>query len=80
MTQLARVASVHNDDQLRQKLAAHLKRYEIPADAKDLKIERVNNIVRMSLDYEEVFGIEWQGEYREIHVFEFNAFAEEEID
>lgn len=80
MVQLARVANIHTDKEIRDKLAAHLKRYEIPASIDDLLIERNGGTVRMELAYDEFFYIEYQGEVHDLHTFHFVAYAEEEID
>ena len=76
MQQLIRVANVYNDKELREKLRTHLKRMDIPASIDEVKIERMGNHVSMSLAYQEVFYLTWEGKEYEIYVFDFHAFAE----
>jgi hypothetical protein len=71
-----RVASSYSDKELREKILYQLKWLDIPADAEDLKIERESGVMRISLPYEEVWIIEWQGREHEIYKFKFTAFAE----
>ncbi|MDC0358812.1 DUF4845 domain-containing protein, partial [Oligoflexia bacterium] len=55
-----RVASTHTDQEIRQKLMYHLKKMQIPMDPEDLKIEREDRTMRISLEYQEVFYITFQ--------------------
>ena len=80
MQQLVRVGSVDSDKELRAKLAAHLKRMEIPAEIDDVKIERAGDRVAISLDYDEVFYVTWHGKDYTLRVFHFHAYAEGEGD
>lgn len=77
MESLARVASVNTDQELRQKLKAHLKRTNLPITIDDITLERFGDSIRMSTNYEEVFDITWQDKEYTIHTFEFDVLVEE---
>jgi dihydroorotase len=80
MDSLVRVASVHTDKELRDKLRAHLKRMEIPATIDDVKIRRFGSSISMTLEYEEDFYVEFRGQEYDIHTFQFRAHAEGEYE
>lgn len=79
MESLVRVASVYTDEELRRKLATQMKALEIPASVDDVRIDRFGNTMRISLQYEETFWIEWQGEEYEVHTFDFDATIERDF-
>ena len=76
MQQVIRIASTTTDQEIRDKLLYHMHWSKLPADDKDLKIERIGQHMRISLPYSEVFYVEWNGKVYDLYVFEFNAFAE----
>jgi len=76
MEAVIRVAGLENDRVIRDKLAYHIKKLEIPADIKDLKIAREGNRMKISLAYEEVFYIRYGGKDYDLHVFPFKAEAQ----
>jgi hypothetical protein len=79
MDSLVRVAGVYTDEELRRKLATQMKVLEINASIDDVRIERFGNTMRMSLQYEETFWIEWKGEEYEVHTFDFDATVERDF-
>lgn len=74
-----RVASTESDQEILKKLAYHLRKLELPAEPQDIKIEREDKVMRISLKYSEVFDIPWQGRSITVHVFKFHAYAEDEF-
>ncbi len=76
MQQLTRVANIYSDKELRDKLATHMKRMEIPASVDEVKIERTGDYVRIGLQYQEVFSVYWKGTTYDLYTFDFNAYAE----
>jgi hypothetical protein len=79
-----RVASVETDNELRTKLVYHIRKMDLPvgddAQLKDaLKIERDDNVMRISLPYEEVFSIYFGDKEYVIRRFKFKAYAEGEF-
>lgn len=74
--QAIKVASTYTDKEIRDKLVYHIKKLELPVEPDDLKIEREAGRMRISLPYEEVFFITWQGKDYDIHTFQFHAYAE----
>lgn len=82
MQTLCDVASINTDKQMRTKLKYHLRKNNIPVDIDDVKMNRGTHMYTMSMEYDEVFEvyIPWEDEYYEVHTFEFNAFAEADIE
>jgi hypothetical protein len=74
--QAIKVASTYTDKEIRDKLLYHIKKLELPVEPEDLKIEREAGRMRISLPYEEVFYVTWQGKDYDLHTFEFHAYAE----
>ncbi len=68
-----RVASEYTDQEIRTKLLYHMKKFEIPADAEELRIERYDDRMKISLDYTEVFYITWKDKDYTIWEFPFHA-------
>jgi len=68
-----RVASEYTDQEIRQKLMYHIKKMEIPAEDEDLKINRYDNRMQISLDYAEEFYVTWKEKDYTIHTFPFHA-------
>jgi hypothetical protein len=75
---LLTVANVHTDRELRDKIKAHMKRMEIPADVSDVQIVRGARKISMSLDYQELFFLRFRGKEYELHTFKFRVYAERE--
>lgn len=76
MQQLITVAGVESDQEIRKKLLYQIRWMGIPADERDLKIDRRDQYMYISLPYSEVFYITWQGEDYDIYTFDFVAEAE----
>ena len=76
MTSLVAVSDTLNDDQLRRRIGAVIKEFEIPADPKDIKIDRGDHHIRLSLEYDEVFYISFRDKDYDLHVFHFQAVGE----
>lgn len=68
-----RVASEYNDKEIRNKLVYHIKKMQIPCDPEELRIERYDDRMKISLDYTEVFYITWDGKDHTIYEFPFHA-------
>lgn len=73
------VASVHTDQEIRQKIMYHVKKLEIPCDPDDLIIERDFDTMRVSLEYSEVFFITFRDKDYEIHTFHFDLDVREKF-
>lgn len=76
MEAVIKVAGLENDRVIRNKLAYHIKKLQIPAEIEDLKIAREGTRMRISLKYEEVFYVRWKGKNYDLKVFPFVAEAE----
>jgi hypothetical protein len=74
--QVIKVASVESDAEIRKKLMYFIKRYNIPCEPEDLRIERSNGVMRISLKYQEVFYVTWQGQDYTVREFDFDATEE----
>ena len=60
------------DAEIRKRLLGFIKELDIPADPKQLKIERRSQNMRIQLNYEEVFSIPWRNDQElEIYTFPF---------
>ena len=75
----AKVASIDSNVVLRRKIWYHVKKLGLPVVAKDLRIDRYGNGIRIWLKYTEVFSVPWKGKKHVIHKFHFNAHAEEKL-
>lgn len=71
--QVIKVASVDTDEEIRRKLMTFIKLYQIPVEPEDLRIERSDNTMKISLKYQEVFYVTFQGKDYTIHTFDFDA-------
>jgi hypothetical protein len=71
--QVIKVASVDTDEEIRRKLMVFIKQYEIPVDPEDLRIERSDDTMKISLKYKEVFYVTYGGKDYTIHTFNFDA-------
>lgn len=76
MEQAIRVASTYTDAELRDKLVYHIKKLELPVNPEELRIEREAGFMKISLPYEEVFYVTWEGKEYDLHTFKFHAYAE----
>lgn len=76
MQQAIKVASTETDQEIRKRLMYHIKQYELPVDPEELKIERLEGRMKISLPYKEIFYINWKGKDYIIHEFDFHAYAE----
>jgi Domain of unknown function (DUF4845) len=74
-----RTASMETDVDIRRRLTRRMQEMEIPADPEDLLIERDGGRMRIRLKYTEVFRIPWGDEDREVRRFDFDAYAEGDI-
>lgn len=74
--QVIHVASEYSDKEIREKLWYHIKKLELPVEPDDLKIEREAGLMRISLPYEEVFYVTWQGKDYDLYKFQFHAYAQ----
>lgn len=73
--QSLKIASTETDEEIRKRLMYHIKKYGIPCDPEDLKIERDGDSMKISLKYKEIFSIPWDGKEYDLHVFDFHAKA-----
>jgi hypothetical protein len=71
--QVIKVASVDTDEEIRRKLMVFIKQYEMPVDPEDLRIERSDDTMKISLKYTEVFYVTFGGKDYTIHTFNFDA-------
>lgn len=71
--QLIKVAPVETDEEIRRKALTWLKKYDIPCEPDDLRIERQGDAMTISLKYQEVFFVTWQGKDYDIYTFDFDA-------
>ncbi len=76
MEQVIKVADVENDTEIRRRLMYHIKKYELPAEPESLVIERDGRHMKISLPYDEIFYVTWQGKDYDLYVFHFHAYAE----
>jgi hypothetical protein len=74
--QVIKVASTEDDKEIRKKLMYHIKKLELPVEPEDLRIEREVGKMRISLPYDEIFYITWQGKDYDLYKFHFHAYAE----
>lgn len=76
MDSVIRVAGVEDDKSVRNKLAYHIKKMQIPAEIDQLKIVRDGHRMKLSLKYEEVFYVTYRGKTYDLYVFPFLAQVE----
>lgn len=76
MATVIRVASQNTDEEIRAKLWYHMKKMDIPAEKEDLRIEREDRTMRISLEWEETFFVTWEDKDYDIHTFKFHAYEE----
>ena len=81
MESVIRVASTDTDQEIRQKLVYHVRKMDLPVGDDDdlreaLRIDRESGVMRISLPYEEVFSVYWQGKEYVLWRFKFKASAE----
>jgi hypothetical protein len=71
--QVIKIASVETDSEIRKRLMYHIKKYQIPCEPEDLKIERSDDVMTVSLSYDEVFYVRFNGKEHTLHTFHFDA-------
>ena len=76
MSAIIAVAGELKDDVVRKRLGKHMSDLGLPALPADIKIDRRDHYMRLSLSYEEVFSIELRGKTYDIYKFPFTAEAE----
>jgi hypothetical protein len=69
-------ADVLKDTEIRKRLLGFIKELEIPADSKQLIIDRRDSKLRLRLRYEEVFWIPWIEREIDVYVFPFEIDVE----
>lgn len=69
-------ADVLKDTEIRKRLLGFIKELEIPADSKQLIIDRRDGKLRLRLRYEEVFWIPWIEREIDVYVFPFEIDVE----
>ncbi len=74
--QVIRVASVDTDEEIRRKIMVFIKQYGVPIDPEDLRIERYDDTMKISLKYTEIFYVTFRGKEYTIHKFNFDATTE----
>jgi hypothetical protein len=77
--QIINVASAETDAELRKRLMYHIKKQDIPVDPEDLKIERAEKRIRISLKWEEDFYVTWKEKDHTFHTFSFHAYSEGDV-
>ena len=80
MESVIRVAATESDMEIRKKLYYHIRKMELPVGDDEelnrkLRIDREQGLMRISLAYEEVFYVYWNGKDHVIYRFPFNATA-----
>lgn len=76
MDAAARVAGEYKDKELRQRLWYEIKKMDLPVDPEDLKIERLDGRMKISMDYVEVFSITIGEKEVTLWEFPFHASAD----
>lgn len=71
--QVIKVAQFETDEEIRKKLMYHINKYQIPCNPEDLRIERIDDTMVISLQYTEVFKIPWGDKEYEVRRFDFDA-------
>jgi hypothetical protein len=74
--QVIKVASVDTDEEIRRKIMVFIKQYGVPIDPEDLRIERYDSTMKISLKYTEIFYVTFRGKDYTIHKFDFDATSE----
>ena len=76
----AQAAQMYTDKELRSKLMYHIEHVQIPLKKpEDLKIDRSNGVITISLKYREIFYITYQGKDYDLWVFDFNPKATADV-
>lgn len=75
MEAMARLAGEFSDKEIREKLKYHMKKMDIPADISDVIITRDSGVIKISLDYLEVFEITLLDKDYTIYEFPLQASA-----
>ena len=72
---MARVAQEYKDKEIRLRLEKAMSDYQIPAEPEDLKIQRMDGMIEISLEYEEILSVGFEDRYWDIHVFPFHVYV-----
>ena len=80
MDSVMRIGSTLSDAEIREKIWFHVAHLEIPVEPADLKVSREYGMLRVSLEYDEIFFITWQGKDHDLHTFHFHAYSETKVD
>lgn len=64
------------DQQVRQRLTKIMKDLDVPADPKELKIDRGDHKLRLRLSYDEILSIPWKEKNYDLHSFHFDIDVE----
>jgi hypothetical protein len=73
---MVRLAGELDDHEMRTRLLYNINKLQIPIEPDELKIERDGSTIRISLPYEEVFYVTFQGKDYDLYTFKFHAYAE----
>lgn len=69
----AKKGEVLNDSEIRENILEQITKLEIPIeDPEDIKINRVDRNLIISLKYKEVLSLDFRGKSYDLHVFPFN--------
>lgn len=79
MDTVIRMAGTLTQKEIRKRLWDQIKWMEIPVEPKDLKIAKDGEVLKISLEYTEVFYITWQEKDHVIHTFHFHVYTEGKI-
>ncbi len=80
MDQVVRVAATYSDQELREKLNYHIKHMKLPVEPEDLRLFRQDGEIKISLEWDEVFYINWRDKEYTIEEFHFHAHSEGKIE
>lgn len=70
-------AQVFTDAEIRKNLMKKVKELNLPIDnADELKINRFSGVIRIELEYQEVFYFSFRGKDYDIYTFHFNPVVE----
>ena len=76
ITAIVPVSDTLTDAQIRARLGKIIKDLGIPAEPGDLKIDRRDHFIKLSLKYQEVFFFSFQGKDYDFYTFHFTAEAD----